>query len=57
LAKLPAPFPDRFIRHDDATGKQELFGVAIAETKPKIEPNGVADDLAWETVVLIGVAG
>jgi hypothetical protein len=33
LAKLPAPFPNRSIGHDDTAGEQEFFHVAVAETK------------------------
>ncbi len=43
-AKLPAPLADRFIRHDDATGEEELFDVAVAETEAEIEPDAMADD-------------
>ena len=57
LAKFPTPFPNRFIRHHDTTGKQQLFDIPVAEAEPEIEPYDVADDLDWEAVVLIGVAG
>jgi hypothetical protein len=55
LPELPAPLPNGLIRHDDATGEQELFHVAVAETEPEIEPHPVADDLSWEAVVLVTV--
>jgi hypothetical protein len=55
LAKLPAPFPDRFISDDDATGEEELFDVTVAETKAEIEPDAMADDLGREAVVLVTV--
>ena len=55
LAKLAAPLADGFVRHRDTAGKQQLFDIAITEAKTAIEPNGVADDLDREAVVLIGV--
>jgi hypothetical protein len=55
LAKLTAPLADRFIRHNDATGEEEFFEVAVAETKAEIEPDAMADDLGQETVVLVMV--
>src|SRR3712207_8074225 len=37
LAELAAPLPDRFIGHADATSEQELFHVAVAETKTEVQ--------------------
>jgi hypothetical protein len=57
LTELAAPLADRFIGDDDATGEQELFHIAVAEAKPEIEPDAVADDLRWEAVMLIAISG
>ncbi len=57
LAKLPAPFADRLIRHDDAPGEEEFLHVPIAEAEPEIEPDPMADHLGRETVVLVAVDG
>ena len=53
LAELAAPLPNGLIRHDDATGEQELFHVAVAETEPEIEPDAMADDVRWKSVILV----
>jgi hypothetical protein len=53
LAKLATPLADGFIRHPDATFTQELFDIAEAQTKPKVQPHGVADDLDRKAVILI----
>jgi hypothetical protein len=55
LAELVAPLPNRFVSHRDATGEEELFHVAIAEAKPEIEPDCVADDLGREAMILVWV--
>ena len=54
LAKLPAPLADRFIGHDDPTSEQELFHVAVAETKAEVQPDAMADDFRWKSVLLVG---
>jgi hypothetical protein len=53
LAKLPAPFPDYFIRHDDATGEQELFHVAVAQLEAEVQPDAMADDFNGKTMILV----
>ena len=55
LAKFATPFPNRFIRDDDATGKQQLFDIPVAEAEAEVQPDAMADDLGRETVVLISV--
>jgi hypothetical protein len=55
LPEFPAPLPDRFVRDDDAAGKQQLFNIAIAEAEPEIEPDRVADDLGREAMILVWV--
>jgi hypothetical protein len=53
LAKLPTPLTDRFIRHDDATGKQQLFDIPVAEAEAEVQPDAMADDLGREMVALL----
>jgi hypothetical protein len=55
LPELPAPLADSLVGHDDPPSEQELFHVAVAEAKPEIEPNGVADDLRRETMILVRI--
>jgi len=54
LAELPAPLPNRLVRHDDAPGEQELFRVAVAETKAEVQPDAMTDDFRWKSVILVG---
>ena len=57
LAKLAAPLPNRFIRHENATREEEFFHIAVAETKAKIEPDGMADDLGRKPMVCVWIGG
>ena len=45
-----APVPDGFVRDGDAAVWEEVFDVAEAEGEPTVEPDGVADDGARESV-------
>jgi hypothetical protein len=45
---------NNYIRHDDAPGEQKLFHVAVAETKAEVQPDAMADDFRWKSVVLVG---
>jgi hypothetical protein len=55
LPKLPAPIPNRFVRQRDTACKQDLFHIAIIQAEPDIQADGVADDLRWKPMTLIGV--
>src|SRR5215211_4273269 len=54
LAELAGPLPHGLMAHVDAAGGQHLFHHAQAERKAEVEPNGVADDLAWKAVAGVG---
>jgi hypothetical protein len=53
LPELLAPLPDRFTGHDDATSEQERFHMGVAETKAEVQPDVVADDCSWKSVLLV----
>jgi hypothetical protein len=53
LPELQTPLPDRFVRHNDARGEQELFDTALAEAKTEVQPDTIADDLRGEAVVFM----
>jgi hypothetical protein len=53
LAELQTPLADRFVAHDHAPCKEQLFYVAIADGKPIVEPDGIADDFLWEAMPLV----
>jgi hypothetical protein len=55
LAELAAPLPDGFIGHDNPTGEQQFFDIAVAETEAEVQPNAMADDLGREAVMFVPV--
>jgi hypothetical protein len=57
LAKFPTPFPNRFVRDDDATNKEQLFNILVTEAEAEVQPDAMADDLGREAVVLVAVDG
>ena len=52
---IQAPIVVGFVADDDATRGQQLLHHAQTEREAEIQPNGVADDLGWESIA--GVAG
>src|SRR5215204_4540298 len=50
LAELAGPLPYGLVAHVDTAGRQHLFDHAQAQRKAEVQPNGVADDLAWKAV-------
>jgi hypothetical protein len=55
LAERAAPLADRLLRDDDTTDEQDLFHIARAERKAAVPPNGVADNLPREPMVLVEI--
>jgi hypothetical protein len=53
LAEFPAPLPDRFIRYDDAAGQQEFLHIAVAQAETEVQPDAMADDFRWKSVILV----
>ena len=54
-SKLDAPEPDRFAADIDASFSKKIFNVSVAEVESIIEPDGVGDDIGWESVTLIRI--
>jgi hypothetical protein len=54
-SELPTPLPDGFVGDDDPPLQQEFFDVAEAQTEPVIQPDGVTDDLRWESESVVAV--
>jgi hypothetical protein len=50
LAKLQRPLPDGFVANQDTSGSEHLLDHAQAQQQPKVQPEGMADHLRWETV-------
>ena len=46
-----------FVRHEHATDAEELFDIAVAQTKTAIQPHGMADDFSRKAVILVSIGG
>jgi hypothetical protein len=57
LPECAAPLTDRFMRHDNTTGQQHVFDIAVAEGEAEGEPDGMADALRGKAVVLVALGG
>jgi hypothetical protein len=51
LAALPAPLADGLVGHDYATDEQKFLHIAVAETEAKVEPDAMANDFRWKSVL------
>jgi hypothetical protein len=56
LAKFARPLPHRFVANSDAASGQQLLDHPQPEREPEIQPDGVANDLAWEPITGIASA-
>ena len=52
-SELDAPEADRFAADDDASFSEEIFYIAVTEVEAIIEPDGVGNDVRWESMALI----
>ena len=52
-SKLDAPEPDRFAADIDASFSEKIFNVSVAEVESIVEPDGVGDDIGWESVPFV----
>jgi hypothetical protein len=53
LLELLASLPERFVRHDDPAGEQQLFDITVAEAEAKVQPNAMADDLGRKPMMFV----
>ena len=49
-AEFPAPLPNGFVRHDDASFGQQILNIPEAQAVSVIQPDGVADDFRRKTM-------
>ena len=49
-AELPAPLPNRFIRHDDPSFGKQVLDIPEAEALSMVKPYSVADDVRRKAV-------
>ena len=50
---LDAPKANRFAAYSDNSFSEQVFDVSMAEIETVVEPDGVADDIWWESVAFI----
>jgi len=48
--ELPAPLPNRFVRHDDASLGKQIVDLSQAQAELIIGPDGMADDFGRKTM-------
>ena len=44
-AEFPAPLPNGFVRHDDASFGKQILNIPEAQAVSVVEPDGMADDV------------
>jgi hypothetical protein len=49
------PLPNGLVGDDDSPLCQELLNISEAQTESMIQPDGVTDDLRWESVSVVAV--
>jgi hypothetical protein len=52
-AELNTPEPDRFTTDGNATLGKNIFNITVTKIESVVEPNGVTDDVGWESVSFI----
>jgi len=48
------PPADGLIANNEATLGQEILNIAVAQSEPEIEPDGMPDDIRWKSTASIG---
>lgn len=52
---LWVPKTDRFTADYDASLREQVFNITMAEIEAIVEPDGVGNDVGWESVTPINV--
>jgi hypothetical protein len=50
-SEFNAPQPDRFCANGDVSLSQKVLNIAVTEIEAIIEPDGITDDVRWESVL------
>ena len=53
--EFDAPQSDGFVADSYTAFSQKVFDITVAEIESVIEPDGVGDDIGWESVTLVCV--
>ena len=54
-SKFDAPQTDRFSGYGDASLRQEVFDISVAEVETIVEPDGIGDNIWRESVALVSI--
>jgi hypothetical protein len=55
LTKLQTPLADSFISDVDTAFEQDRLHIEVAQGKAIVEPDTVADNLAWKAVIFVAL--
>ena len=56
-AERATPPSDRLIGDRDAPLREEVLHITKAEAKAKVQPDGVSDDVGWESIAVVAWCG
>src|ERR1700709_443125 len=54
-SELLAPASHRLVGDDDTAFRQDQLDIAQTEAENVVQPDGVADDLGWEPMAVVGI--
>ena len=52
-SEFDTPETDGFSAHCDTPLSEKIFNIAMTEIEAIVEPNGVTDDIGWESVAFV----
>jgi hypothetical protein len=55
ITKFDTPESDGFVADSDTSFREQIFNIAKTEVESMVEPDGIADDIGWESVPLVRV--
>ena len=55
ITKFDTPESDGFVADTDTSFREQIFNIAKTEVESMVEPDGIADDIGWESVPLVPV--
>src|SRR6056300_799782 len=55
ITKFDTPESDGFVADSDTSFREQIFNIAKTEVESMVEPDGIADDIGWESVPLVRI--
>lgn len=53
--KLDAPEANCFSADSNASLRQEIFNISVAQVESEVKPDSIADDIRWESVTFVSI--